>query len=424
MNVLVVGGGGREHALAWKIAQSENCEKIYIAPGNAGTELVGENVALDVAAHEAVVEFCEKNKIGLVVVGPEAPLVAGLADSLTEAGISAFGPSASAARVESEKSRAKLLMKKYDIPTASAISFKAKDFSAALELLKTHEYPLVLKANGLAAGKGVVICHSFVEASEALRAMMVDRIFGKAGEEVLVEEFMTGQEASVFAVTDGKDYVLLPASQDHKRVGEGDTGKNTGGMGAYAPTPVVDEATMARVEKEIIKPTIDGMRKDGTPFVGCLYAGLMLTDQGPKVVEFNCRFGDPETQAVLPLVEGDFLGLLKSAADGKLDKGNVRYSGGASVCVVAAAGGYPDKYEKGKTITGLDDMPDSVVVFHAGTKREGASIVTSGGRVLGATSIVPENDLKAAIAKAYEGIEKISFEKMYYRNDIAAKATR
>ncbi|MBD3411268.1 MAG: phosphoribosylamine--glycine ligase [Ignavibacteriales bacterium] len=424
MNVLVVGGGGREHALAWKIVQSENCEKIYIAPGNAGTELVGENVALDVAAHSAVVEFCEKKKIDLVVVGPEAPLVAGLADSLTEAGISTFGPSASAARVESEKSRAKLLMKKYGIPTASAISFKAKDFSAALELLKTHEYPLVLKANGLAAGKGVVICHSFVEASEALRAMMVDRIFGKAGEEVLVEEFMTGQEASVFAVTDGKDYALLPASQDHKRVGEGDTGKNTGGMGAYAPTPVVDEETMARVEKEIIKPTIDGMRKDGTPFVGCLYAGLMLTDQGPKVVEFNCRFGDPETQAVLPLVEGDFLGLLKSAADGKLDNGNVRYSGGASVCVVAAAGGYPDKYEKGKTITGLDDMPDSVVVFHAGTKREGASIVTSGGRVLGATSIVPENDLKAAIAKAYEGIEKISFEKMYYRNDIAAKATR
>lgn len=423
MNVVIVGGGGREHALAWKIAQSENCEKLYIAPGNAGTELVGENVELDATKHSAVVEFCERKNIDLVVVGPEAPLVAGLADALREAGVSTFGPSAAAARIESEKSRAKLLMKKYRVPTASAISFKAKDFSAALELLKTHDYPLVLKANGLAAGKGVIICQSFVEASEALRAMMVDRVFDDAGDEVLVEEFMTGQEASVFAVTDGEDYLLLPASQDHKRVGEGDTGKNTGGMGAYAPTPVVDEATMKRVEEEIIKPTLAGMRADGTPFVGCLYAGLMLTDDGPKVVEFNCRFGDPETQAVLPLLEGDLLAALKSAADGKLDKSSVRYSGGASVCVVAASGGYPDKYEKGKKISGLDETPDSVVVFHAGTKRDGKSVVTSGGRVLGATSILPENDLKAAIAKAYEGIEKISFEKMYYRNDIAAKAT-
>jgi phosphoribosylamine---glycine ligase len=425
MNVLLIGSGGREHALALKIFESKKLEKFFIAPGNPGTKKLGENVDLNIKAHEKVIEFCKENKIDLVVVGPEQPLVDGLADDLINNGIKVFGPSKEPARLEGEKSFSKALMKEAGIPTAAYEVFTKDQYPEAVEYLKKSKMPIVIKADGLAAGKGVIIAEVFEEAKAALEECFVNSSFGSSGDKVVIEEFMTGQEASIFAITDGTDFILLPAAQDHKRIGDGDTGKNTGGMGAYAPTPFVTEKIINETASKIVEPTLRVLKKRGHKYIGCLYCGLMLTDEGPKVVEYNCRFGDPETQVVLPLLEGDFLELLYSAASGAINKSAVKYSGGASVVVVVASKGYPDSYKKGKEIFGLDKINDpEIIVYHAGTKESDEKILTNGGRVLGITSVIKKNDLKDAKQKVYEILPAINFEGIYFRKDISDKALK
>jgi phosphoribosylamine---glycine ligase len=426
MRVVILGSGGREHALAFKIAESPKLEKLYILPGNPGTKNLGCNIAININDQENIISFCVENKIDLVVVGPEKPLVAGLTDKLVKSGINVFGPSKEAARIEGEKSFAKELMKNNNIPTADFEVFHKDDYSKALNYLEQVNYPIVLKADGIAAGKGVIIAENFEDAKETVTDILEKSVFGSAGDKLVIEEFMTGQEASVFAITDGTDFVVLPAAQDHKRIFDGDKGKNTGGMGAYAPTPFVNKEDLDDIIELVIKPTLKGMKENGSPFIGCLYCGLMMTNSGPKVVEFNCRFGDPETQVVLPLLEGDFLELLYSAACGKINKDSVKYNGGASVSVVAASGGYPDKYDKGKEIFGLDKFNNSknVIVFHAGTKEIDGKIVTDGGRVLNITSICEENNLSKAKSIAYEAMHSIYFDGIQYRKDISDKAIK
>ncbi|MGK9368953.1 phosphoribosylamine--glycine ligase [Melioribacter sp. Ez-97] len=424
MKVAVIGSGGREHALALKISQSPLLEELFIIPGNPGTKKLGSNIALNPDDNDEIVDFCINQKIELAVVGPEKPLTNGLADALRSKGIKVFGPDKNAARIEGEKSFAKKLMEDFNIPTADFKVFTKDQYQDALHYLKSSRFPIVIKADGIAAGKGVIIADNFEDAKAAVDDCFLNSAFGSAGDKVVIEEFMTGQEASVFAITDGKDYVVLPAAQDHKRIGEGDTGKNTGGMGAYAPTPFVDDVMMREIEDTIIKPTIDAMRETGNQYVGCLYCGLMLTQEGPKVVEFNCRFGDPETQAVLPLLQGDFLKLLYSAASGTIEKTAVSYNGGSSVCVVAASKGYPGAYEKGKEIKGLEIEDPQIIVYHAGTKEENGRIFTNGGRVLNITSVIKENNLIKAKQKAYEGLSKLYFDGIYYRKDIADKALK
>jgi len=425
MNVLLIGSGGREHALAYKISQSKKLTKLFISPGNPGTANFGENIELNISDHPVVKEQCDKLKIDLVVVGPEQPLVDGIADYLRKNGIKVFGPDANAAEIEAHKSFAKLLMKKYNIPSAEYIEFNYTQEDNVLKYLRLVSYPRVIKVDGLAAGKGVIICNNFIEASATINEIFVKKVFGISGEKIIVEEFLTGEEASVFAITDGNKFLCLPASQDHKRIGDNDTGKNTGGMGAYAPAPLVTPELQNKIEREVIVPVIQAMKKEGYPFIGCLYAGLMINNDEVKVVEFNCRFGDPETQAVLPILEGDFLELLYSAAVGKLNKKAVKYSGGNAVCIVAASKGYPESYEKGFTITGLDLLTnDNVVVFQAGTEKKNSHIVTNGGRVLGLTAFTKKDDLKTAQTKAYAAIKKIHFKDIYYRTDIADKAFR
>jgi len=423
MNVLLIGSGGRENALAHKISQSCTLEKLYIAPGNPGTEKYGENVSIEIKDYNAVSDFCNAKNIELVVVGPEQPLVDGIADYLRAKNIYVFGPDSNAAEIEAHKSFAKGLMKKYNIPTADYVEFDYTQQEEALNYLKHVAFPCVIKADGLAAGKGVLICNNFPEVSSAIEEVFVHKVFGASGEKIIVEEFMSGEELSIFAITDGKDFVCLPSSQDHKRIGDNDTGKNTGGMGAYSPAPIGTNELLKEIEKKIISPTIKALASEGREFIGCLYAGLMITDKGPKVVEFNCRFGDPEAQAVLPLLEGDFVKLLYSAATGKLDKNAVKYSTGCAICVLAASKGYPEEYQKGYTITGLDLVDNNeIFVYQAGTARKNNHIVTNGGRVLGVTAISKSNDLKAAQTKAYEALKKIHFTDIYYRNDIGAKA--
>jgi len=423
MNVLLIGSGGRENALAHKISQSCTLEKLYIAPGNPGTEKYGENVSIEIKDYNAVSDFCNAKNIELVVVGPEQPLVDGIADYLRDKNFNVFGPSSKAAEIEAHKSYAKGLMKKYNIPTAGYVEFDYTQQEEALNYLKHISYPCVIKADGLAAGKGVLICNNFPEVSSAIEEVFVHKVFGASGEKIIVEEFMKGEELSIFAITDGENFVCLPSSQDHKRIGDNDTGKNTGGMGAYSPAPIATDKLLKNIERQIISPTIKALANEGRKFIGCLYAGLMLTVEGPKVVEFNCRFGDPETQAVLPLLEGDFLKLLYSAASGKIDKSAVNYSDSCAVCVVAASKGYPEAYQKGYTIIGLDSLDNNeVFIYQAGTARKNNHIITNGGRVLGVTALSNSNDLKSAQSKAYEALEKIHFTDIYYRSDIGAKA--
>ena len=421
-NVLLIGSGGREHALAYKISQSKSLNKLYIASGNPGTKKLGENVSLNIEDFDAVVSFCNEKNINLVVIGPEKPLVDGLADILRENNINVFGPNKDAAAIEGYKSFAKNLMKKYNVPTAGYSEFTSSQIAGAEEFLRKSNYPVVIKADGLAAGKGVIICNNLDEGLKTINEMFVKKVFGAAGEKIIIEEFLFGEEASIFAITDGDKFICLPSSQDHKRIGDNDTGKNTGGMGAYSPAPLVTKELQDRIENEIISPTLKAMSKEKKKFNGCLYCGLMINEGIPKVVEFNCRFGDPETQAVLPLLEGDFLELLYSAAIGNLNKDSVHYSGGSSVCVVAASKGYPEKYEKGFEISGLDNVNDNIIVFHAGTKEENGKILTNGGRVLGITSLIKKNDLKSAKEKSYEALDKINYEGIYFRKDISDKA--
>ncbi|MBP9120835.1 MAG: phosphoribosylamine--glycine ligase, partial [Ignavibacterium sp.] len=367
-------------------------------------------------------DFCNRQEVDLIVIGPEQPLVDGLSDHLRNEGFKVFGPSANAARIEASKAFAKKIMIDADVPTAKYIEFSSSQLIESISYLEKIDYPTVIKADGLAAGKGVLICGDKSEAEAAIREIFEHKIFGDSGNKLIIEDFLEGEEASVFAITDGENFICLPAAQDHKRIGDGDTGKNTGGMGAYAPAPIIIESLSKEIEIKIIKPVLTQMVKTGNKFIGCLYAGLIITKSGPKVIEFNCRFGDPETQVVLPILNGDFLQLLYSAALGKLDKSSVQYSGGSSVCVVAASKGYPDEYVKGFEIKGLDLSDDEIIIYHSGTKEENGKILTNGGRVLGVTSAISTFNLVSAQKKSYEAISKINFDGMYYRKDIAEKA--
>jgi len=422
MNVVIIGSGGREHALALKIKESSDLRNLYIIPGNPGTRFLGENINLDLFDQKKIVQFCKEKKIDLVVIGPEQPLVDGLANVLRDNQINVFGPNKEAAQIESSKHFAKKVMKEAEVPTAKYLPFTSNMLEPAKEYIRTKKYPCVIKVDGLAAGKGVFICQDSQEAEEALNLIFHDKVFKESGEKVLVEEFLTGEEVSVFAICDGNDFVCLPASQDHKRIGDNDTGKNTGGMGAYAPAPIVTPKMFEEIKNRILYPVVKNLNKRNASFIGCLYAGLIITDEGIKVIEFNCRFGDPETQVVLPVLKGDLLHLLYTAAIGKIDKAAVEYNGGSSVCVVAASKGYPDTFEKGFDITGLDELRADIIVYHAGTKEVNGKILTNGGRVLGITSVLPDFNLMLAKDLAYKALEGIQFKNIYYRKDISDKA--
>ncbi len=420
MKVLVVGGGGREHAIAWKLSQSGQVDGLYAAPGNPGIADVAMCVDIPVENVTAMVRFAETEGMDLVVVGPETPLCKGLADLLAEARIPVFGPTARAARIEGSKVFSKELMRRYGIPTAAFERFD--DFEDALGYARSLG-EMWVKADGLAAGKGAVYAANPEDAGRILRDMMVERVFGDAGKTVVIEENMTGEEASIFAVCDGNSYRLLVSSQDHKRALDNDEGPNTGGMGAYAPAPVVTAAVLDRVEHEIIQPTLEGMARERSPYTGVLYAGIMVTADGPKVVEYNCRFGDPETQAVLPLYDGDLAELLMAAATGRLHTVTPPAATGYALCVVIASGGYPGSYRKGFEISGLDVTAaiEGVQVFHAGTARwENGSVVTSGGRVLGVTGM--GGTFQEARNRAYQAVDAISFTGAFHRRDIGARA--
>ena len=422
MRILVIGGGGREHALVWKLAQSEKVEKLYAAPGNPGIAPLAECVPLDTANNAQVVKWAKENKIDLVVVGPEVPLVAGLSDALRAENIPVFGPSAQAAAIEGSKSFSKELMKKYNIPTAF---FKVcTDLNEAKTFVREQGAPIVIKADGLAAGKGVVVAMEEKEALDALDEIMGNHKFGAAGASVVIEEFMEGEEASLFAFTDGKTIVPMVAAQDHKRVNDEDKGPNTGGMGAYAPAPVLTADLQEKCIETIIRPTLAAMAQEGRPYSGCLYTGLMIKDNNAKVVEFNCRFGDPETQAVVPLLNSDLAEIMLACATGTLRPEMVKWSDKAAVCVVMASGGYPGDYKKGIPITGLQEAEslEDVVVFHAGTKEVNGQIVTNGGRVLGVTAVGAT--IPKAKEKAYAAVERIHFADAHYRADIAWRALK
>lgn len=420
MNILLIGSGGREHALAWKISQSKHADKLYVVPGNPGIAQFAECVSgVSIEDNDAIVALAKEKNIGLVVVGPEVPLVNGVVDALTAAGIKAFGPTKNAAELEGSKVYAKVVMRRYKIPTARSEVFG--DPSRAHVYVRQMRQPFAIKADGLAAGKGVILTKTVDEAIEAIDLLMKEKAFGDAGNRVVIEEFMEGEEASVLAFTDGETIVAMPASQDHKRVNDGDEGLNTGGMGAYAPAPVMTPELSERVMEEILKPTIEGMKKEGRPYKGCLYAGLMITAKGPKVVEFNARFGDPETQVVLPLLKSDLVEVMLACVDGKLAETKIEWSDEAAVSVVMASGGYPGDYEKGKAIQGVKDAEAAgTLVFHAGTAEKDGGLVTAGGRVLNVVGVA--KDIPEAVKKSYAGVEKISFEGMHYRKDIAHRA--
>lgn len=421
MKVLVIGGGGREHALVWKIAQSHRVKKVYCAPGNAGIAEQAECVNIAADDIEGLLHFAKKEQIDLTVPGPEVPLVEGIVNVFEKAGLKIFGPTKSAAAIEGSKAFAKSLMRRHGIPTAEYQAFS--DFETAKSYVETLDGEVVIKADGLAAGKGVVICSGAAEAVAALSGMMQDGQFGKAGDKVIVEELLKGEEVSILAITDGKAIVVLESSQDHKAAYDGDKGPNTGGMGAVSPTPLADDKVINRVIDQILVPIVHGMKKEGNPYTGVLYAGLMLTPTGPKVLEFNCRFGDPETQAVLFRLKSDLVDLLWRTAERNLEGARVpRWDKRPAVTVVMASGGYPGSYKKGLPINGLHDLrkEKDVFVFHAGTRRDGKSIVTDGGRVLGVTAF--GGDVQSAKKNAYRAVEKISFEDAFYRGDIGDKA--
>lgn len=424
MKVLLIGSGGREHALAWKISQSPLLTKLWIAPGNAGTARLGENVPIAAENATALVNFAYKSNADLVIIGPEAPLAAGLADDLRSMRMKVFGPSRSASQIEASKSYAKAFMERYNIPTPQYAIFT--DFDEALDYLHLWEKPVppVLKASGLAAGKGVIVPNTMAEAESGLRYLMVNREVGAAGNEVIIEEQLVGEEVSLLAFTDGTTLRPLPPAQDHKRLLEGDRGPNTGGMGAIAPTPLCSPSLMEECVHRILQPAVDGLRSEGRPFVGVLYAGLMLTKEGPKVLEFNSRFGDPETQAILPLMESDLLEVAQACVAGRLKDVAIRWKKAAAACIVLTSEGYPSRAATGRPVSGRlvdEPTPDQIqaLVFHAGTRLLGDKVVTAGGRVLGVTGLGA--NLKEALERAYAAVEHINFEGMHYRRDIAKR---
>ena len=421
--VLVIGAGGREHALVWKLTQSHLIDKIYAAPGNPGIGTIAECIAIKADDIEGLLEFAQNMKIDLTVVGPEAPLVKGIVDRFSQAGLLIFGPTAAAARLEGSKVFSKNLFKKYGIPTARYEVFD--DIDAARSYARTYTeagQSVVIKADGLAAGKGVVVAANQADAEEAICSIMQDKSFGESGDKIVVEECLIGEELSFFAISDGEGFVSLLSAQDHKRVFDNDEGPNTGGMGAYTNPPLYTAALHQQILEEVIRPTIDAMRQEGCPYQGVLYAGLMITAEGPKVLEYNARFGDPETQVLMPMLKGDLLPVLEASAAGNLQNCSIDINTGACVGVVIASGGYPAGYEKGKIITGLDTLNDETMVFHAGTIMQDGHLVTDGGRVL---AVVSRGETTAdATLKVYQEVAKISFEGMHYRRDIGRRALR
>ena len=418
MNVLIIGSGGREHALAWKVAQSSRLAKLYIAPGNAGTDACGENVLMDIRDHAIVIGFCKEKQIDLVIVGPEIPLAAGIVDALSGSGIRCFGPKQAAAQIEASKVFAKDFMARHRIPTARYATFT--QLEEAIRYLESVDYPVVIKASGLAAGKGVVLPDTFEEAKSTLENILVDKAFGDAGSEVVIEERLNGKEVSLMAFTDGITVVPMLPAQDHKRLLDGDRGPNTGGMGAYAPTPIFTADMMKDAIESVLEPAVDAMRMDGTPFVGVLYAGLILNESGLSVLEFNSRFGDPETQVVLPLLETDLLDIADACVNGTLADVDISWKDGAAVCVVLASKGYPEKVESGKFAT-IEALPENMVCFHAGTKMDNnGNVITAGGRVFGLTAWA--TDIAAAIDIVYTNVTNVSFEDVQYRTDIGQRA--
>ena len=416
MKVLIVGGGGREHAIAESIAKSKRVDKIYCAPGNAGIEQIAECVPIGAMEFDKIVEFAKNKEIDLTFVAPDDPLVGGLVDELTAAGLRTFGPRKNAAIIEGSKAFAKDLMKKYNIPTAAYETFD--DSKKALAYLETADMPVVLKADGLALGKGVLICRTLEEAKEGVKTIMEDKKFGDSGNRMVIEEFMTGREVSVLSFVDGKTIRIMTSAQDHKRAGDGDTGLNTGGMGTFSPSPFYTKEVDEFCHKYIYQATVDAMAAEHRPFQGIIFFGLMLTEKGPRVLEYNARFGDPETQVVLPRMKNDIMDVIDACIDGTLDKVTLQFEDNAAVCVVLASEGYPLSYEKGFPITGLEHFKDNdgYYCFHAGTKRDGEDIVTNGGRVLGVTAVGAT--LKEARANAYQAADWVVFDNKYMRNDI------
>lgn len=422
MKILLIGNGGREHTLAWKLSQSPKCDKLFVIPGNPGIEEFGECVKdISITDNKSIVKFSLDNSIDLVVIGPEAPLVNGLADDLTSAQIKVFGPNKQAAQIEGSKIFAKDLMKKYNIPTATYNVFD--DVNKACNFIKAAGVPIVIKADGLAGGKGVIIAQTIDEAINAVFEVMEQKNFGEAGNRIVIEEFMEGEEASLLAFTDGKTIVPMIPSQDHKRVNDNDEGLNTGGMGAYAPAPVMTEEIIQKAQDKILNPIINALSSEGITYKGCLYAGLMIVNCEPKVVEFNARFGDPETQVVLPLLESDLVDIMLACIDGTLNSQNIQWSSDSAVCIVLASGGYPQKFNKGYEIDGLNKAKSlDTLIIHAGTSKVDGKLVTNGGRVLGV--VAKDKTLQSAVNKAYKAVEVIHFDNMHYRKDIAHRALK
>jgi len=433
LKILIIGSGGREHAIGWKVTQSPRADQIYFAPGNAGTEKIGVNVDIKATDVKKLVEFAKKEKIDLTLALPDDPLALGIVDEFQKNNLRIWGPSKAASQLEWSKAFSKDFMRRHGLPTAKFEIFT--DFVKAKNFLKIQNFPVVVKASGLAGGKGVLICQTTEEAEKALEDILVTKVFGNSGNEVIIEEFLTGPEISIHAFSDGskniQNYKIFPPSQDHKKIGEGNVGLNTGGMGTIAPLPslqfgeqVVNQELMDRIEKEIVAPTLNAMRDEGAPFVGVLYPGLMLTKDGPKILEYNARFGDPETQTYMRLLETDLLDIVDACIDGKLNEIEIKWKNMSACNIVLASGGYPEKYEKGKIISGINEaeMQPDIVVFHAGTKMENNKLVTNGGRVLGVSATA--ETLAEALQKAYKAIEKVSFEGMYYRKDIGKNALK
>jgi phosphoribosylamine---glycine ligase len=428
VKVLLIGNGGRENAIAWKIVTSpsfqKDSSKLYCAPGSPGIDHYAESVNIKPDEFAKLIEFVKEKEIDFTVVGPEIPLAEGIVDEFNENGLKIFGPTKSAARIESSKKYAKELMHSHGVPTAKFKTFNKESISEAKEYLSNINYPVVIKADGLAAGKGVIIAQNYDEASETMESFIEENIFGESGWNFVVEEFLTGNEVSLFIITDGVDYVVLPSAQDHKKIFDGDEGKNTGGMGAYSPANIfMNEELLSEVKEVIIDKILYALSEDGSKFKGCLYAGLIIDKyRKPYVIEFNCRFGDPETQAVLPLIKSDFLELLLASVEGRMSKYKLETEEGSCVCVVLASGGYPDEYEKGKVILGLNDTDKDCLVFHAGTKygHDNNEIITKGGRVL--NIVARGKTLQDAVDKAYKNVEKIEFDKMFYRKDIGHRS--
>ncbi len=422
MNVLIIGSGGREHALAWKVAQSSRVDTVFVAPGNAGTAAepgIG-NITIDTMDFAGLADFAKDNSVGLTIVGPEAPLVGGVVDYFEERGLRCFGPRAGAAQLEGSKAFTKDFLARHNIPTGASGNFT--EMEPTLEYLRAQGAPIVVKADGLAAGKGVIVAETLEEAEAAVTDMLSGNAFGEAGCRVVIEEFLPGEEASFIVMVDGRNVLPMATSQDHKRIGEGDTGPNTGGMGAYSPAPVVDSAVYQRIMSEVILPTVEGMATEGNDYTGFLYAGLMISPEGePKVIEYNCRFGDPETQPIMVRLQSDLVELCEAAIDGELDKASARWDSRCAIGVVLAAGGYPGSYQKGAVIHGLDTVQaDNIKVFHAGTASENGAVVTSGGRVLCVTAL--GEDIAAAQRDCYRAADHISWDGMTLRRDIGWRA--